>query len=124
LSQQIAAQRLELSQERAARVNQAPVQPQSDREEETPANAAVEALEKKLIQAEEESKELAGELQRLDESWSQRFDELRSSPRPIPRIPTFDDIEQEVKRERSTRDVANVVSLAARIRSLQKDIGR
>lgn len=117
LSQQIAAQRLELSQERA-RVSE--IEP----EEEAPVNEAVESLEKKLIQAEEESKELAGELKRLDESWSQKFTELRAAPRTVARIPTFDDIEQEVKRERSTRDVANVVSLAARIRSLQKDIGR
>lgn len=117
LSEQIAAQRLELSQERA-RVSE--VEP----EEEAPVSNTVQALERKLIQAEEESKELASELQRLDDSWSQRVNEMRSSPRAIPRIPTFDDIEQEVKRERSTRDVANVVSLAARIRSLQKDIGR
>jgi DNA repair exonuclease SbcCD ATPase subunit len=118
LSEQIAVQRLELSQERAARVSE--VQPE---EAESPVSEAIESLERKLIQAEEESKELAGELQRLDESWTQRFAEVRST-RPVARIPTFDDIEQEVKRERSTRDVANVVSLAARIRSLQKDIGR
>jgi chromosome segregation ATPase len=127
LSQQIAIQRLEISQERSARENAARESRESQalaqEEEEVEVNDAIESLEKKLIQAEEESKELASELQRLDESWSQRFSDIRAI-RPAARIPTFDDVEQEVKRERSTRDVANVVSLAARIRSLQKDIGR
>jgi DNA repair exonuclease SbcCD ATPase subunit len=124
LSQQIAVQRLEISQERSAR-EMAALESQTaiEQEEEEPVNDAIESLEKKLIQAEEESKELASELQRLDDSWSQRFSDIRSI-RPAARIPTFDDVEQEVRRERSTRDVANVVSLAARIRSLQKDIGR
>lgn len=65
-------------------------------------------LDAKLAAAERETAELQQELARLDAAWSEKLKGLEASPAKLSDLPE--------------PAVANVVSLANRIRSLQKDI--
>jgi hypothetical protein len=110
-------------------------------------DAGSRTLEQQIQVAEKETEALQEELRQLDENWSTRLAALGLSNANGTEIPTRDagsvntpqearsagrgDASQPQKlavapaeMKRSSRGFANVISLAARIRALQKDIGK
>jgi hypothetical protein len=91
------------------------------------------AIEEKLAEAERESEALAEELRSLDEAWSKKVDELDQGPEPKAAanengetvVTSYATGAQEPQpSETRQRASGNVVSLAQRIKALQRDISR
>jgi chromosome segregation ATPase len=125
LSGQIAEQRAKLKRGRSE-VSEATGAPEAiDAAEAEAAQSLKEAdasLEAKITDAERDVDELSLELQRLDKKWQERLSGAAKQKAED------EEEEQEVRRRASERPfpslggVANVISLAHRIRSLKKDI--
>jgi predicted nucleic acid-binding Zn-ribbon protein len=87
------------------------------------------AIEEKLVAAESESEALVKELRSLDEAWSKKIDELAASPEPSPAAANENaealaepELAPPEEATPAQRAAGNVVSLAARIRALQRDV--
>jgi hypothetical protein len=108
-------------------------------------DAGSRTLEQQIQVAEKETEALQEELRQLDENWSTRLaalglsngsemparDAANTAPPQDSRPAGRGDANQPQKlvvapaeMKRSSRGFANVISLAARIRALQKDIGK
>lgn len=143
LSQEIASQREQFAEERDkfAALQQAtatPTAPADDNSSETSEpreridaiDSQGQAIEEKLIAAERESAALVQELSSLDQAWSEKIDELDRSP-PEPEVPSAANGNTSMPASTETpeaveprRAAGNVVSLAARIKALQREISR
>ena len=82
-----------------------------------PTSAA--SLTAKLLAAERDADELSDELKRLDESWSARVKRSADAETPEPAA----GVAEEPEPIEPQRGLANVISLAQRIRSLKQDLG-
>ncbi len=88
------------------------------------------SIDRMLAQAERESRDLAAELERLDARHGEAPPlvaprDMMAPDLPLPREPAGAEISvipAPVSAEQPQRGLANVVSLAARIRALQKNI--
>jgi chromosome segregation ATPase len=81
-------------------------------------------LEEKIAEAEKENSLLQSEIQRLDEAWSEKLAQLQKSGKPREVSSKKSTAASQPKEDpRQIRGIANVISLAQRIRALQKDIG-
>jgi septal ring factor EnvC (AmiA/AmiB activator) len=81
-------------------------------------------LEEKIAEAEQENSVLQNEIKRLDEAWSEKLAQLQKSGKPREVTATKAAAAAAPKEDpRQIRGIANVISLAQRIRALQKDIG-
>ena len=108
----------------------------SDKREKAPALAVPEAseetvfgssrIEEQLKEAELETDELQRELARLDDEWNEKIKQLEAA-KPSASVPDQPEVSKSEKTESSgdkkpSDSMTNVISMANRIRSLQKDI--
>jgi chromosome segregation ATPase len=84
---------------------------------------ARDALEQKITEAERENTLLQTEINRLDEAWSEKLEQLQDKSKTAAPAAKADKNEPRKDETRQIRGIANVISLAQRIRALQKDIG-
>jgi predicted nuclease with TOPRIM domain len=138
LSQQIADQRAQFMQERENFSTQRqaiafPAAPRSDNGQEHNETGVIDergrAIEEKLAAAELESQALALELESLDAAWTKKVDGIEHSAEPTfiagtekTAKPAGESVAtQPDTAAQKQRAAGNVVSLAARIRALQRD---
>lgn len=109
MSREIAAQRAQLGQQPL----DAPAPRDAGPTPEDELAGRARSLEQELAEAERESVALANELKRLDKAWAEKLEEADKAPAPPP------------PRNKPTASgaIANVVNLAARLRSLKSDSG-
>jgi len=153
LSQQIASQREQFTEERdkfsalrqaialpapPAPASEEPLDRKHPREQIDAIDEHGKAIEEKLIAAERESEALAGELRSLDAAWTKKIEELDAAMAPPPPASEVaaanENGEGKVEASQATaepeedeprqRAAGNVVSLASRIKALQRDATR